>query len=299
LGQQERFRQGIVWAGRYLSHMERIFKEHNLPIEITRLPFVESSFNLKARSKVGASGIWQFIRSTGKRFLQINRAVDQRNDPIESTIAAAKLLKLNYKSLQSWPLAITAYNHGRAGMMRAVKGVHTRELPAIIAKYKSRTFGFASKNFYASFLAALAVEIDYEKYFGSINIEAPIEYDEVEVEHYIGINTLTKYTNLSKRLVKRYNPALTSYVFREKKYIPRGYKLKLPSGMKGAALQAFSNIPRTLTKRNQRRSIHHRVRRGDTLSYLANRYDTTVRAIRSANQLGKFIYAGQVIVIPK
>jgi len=71
LGQKENFKQGIIWAGRYLDRMENIFKDEDLPMELTRLPFVESSFNLRARSKVGASGIWQFMRSTGIRFLQI------------------------------------------------------------------------------------------------------------------------------------------------------------------------------------------------------------------------------------
>src|SRR3990167_2055147 len=168
LGQKERFQQGILWAGRYLPMMEKIFQEEGLPMELTRLPFVESSFNLKAMSRVGASGIWQFMRSTGQRFLRINTAVDERNDPIEATRAAAKLLKVNYNALQSWPLAVTGYNHGGAGMMRAVKSVGSKDIIEIIQKYRSPTFGFASKNFYAEFLAALDVEVEYEKYFGAL-----------------------------------------------------------------------------------------------------------------------------------
>ncbi|MBI2646400.1 MAG: lytic transglycosylase domain-containing protein, partial [Deltaproteobacteria bacterium] len=143
LGQKERFQQGIIWAGRYLPMMEKIFQEEGVPIELTRLPFVESSFNIKARSKVGASGVWQFIRSTGRRYLSINAAVDERNDPIEATRAAAKLLKTNYRYLEHWPLAVTAYNHGASGMQRAVKKVGTKDMASIIARYRSRTFGFA------------------------------------------------------------------------------------------------------------------------------------------------------------
>jgi membrane-bound lytic murein transglycosylase D len=123
LGQKDRFLQGLFYSGRYLALMEKIFKTNGVPAEITRLPFVESSFNLKAQSKVGASGIWQFMRSTGKLYLKINDTVDERNDPIRATEAAAQLLKLNYESLGSWSLAITAYNHGRKGLMRAVQKV--------------------------------------------------------------------------------------------------------------------------------------------------------------------------------
>ena len=105
IAHREKFEQAIKRSGRYLPLMESIFaREYNLPVELTRLPFVESSFNIRARSKVGASGIWQFMRSTGKLFLKINDGVDERNDPIRATEAAAKLLKMNFGSLKSWPL---------------------------------------------------------------------------------------------------------------------------------------------------------------------------------------------------
>ena len=120
VGQRDRIVQGYFFGGRYMKRMMRIFAQHHLPLELTRLPLVESAFNLEARSKVGASGIWQFMRSTGSHFLHINRHVDERNDPIAATHAAADLLRGNYEALGSWPLAITAWNHGRTGMMNAV-----------------------------------------------------------------------------------------------------------------------------------------------------------------------------------
>lgn len=298
LGQKERFQQGIIWAGRYLEHMEKIFEAEGVPLELTRLPFVESSFNIKARSKVGASGIWQFIRSTGKRFLAINDAVDERNDPLESSRAAARFLRQNFELLKHWPLAVTAYNHGPSGIKRAVQRVGSTDIVEINRRYKSGTYGFASRNFYASFLAALDTELNYEQYFGPLKAEAPLRADEIKLSKYVGIHTLTKYTGLSKEVLKRYNPALTNYVFAGRKLIPVNYHLRLPPGTNASFLEAMNRIPDKLVAKVQKRQVYHRVKKGDTLYYLSRRYNTTIRSIREANQISSHIYTGQVLVIP-
>ena len=132
------------------------------------LPHVESSFNPRAYSKVGAAGLWQFMRSTGRRYMRIDGAVDDRLDPFRSTEAAAQLLAYNYRVLGTWPLALTAYNHGTAGMRRAKETLGTDDIVRIVRNYTSRTFGFASRNFYVSFLAALEIDRNPEKYFGSL-----------------------------------------------------------------------------------------------------------------------------------
>jgi membrane-bound lytic murein transglycosylase D len=119
VGQKDQFRQGIIRSGAYLAQIKQIFRDAGLPLELSYLPHVESSFNPKAYSKFGAAGIWQFTRSTGKRFMTVGYAVDERRDPILSSYAAARLLKQNFKKLRNWPMAITAYNHGVTGMLRA------------------------------------------------------------------------------------------------------------------------------------------------------------------------------------
>ena len=113
-------------SGQYMIFLKKIFKKYDLPEELIVLPHVESSFNYKAYSSAGAAGIWQFTRGTGKQYLKISYEVDERLDPILSTEAAAKLLKRNYEVLGSWPLAITAYNHGAYGMKRAVKKLYNQ-----------------------------------------------------------------------------------------------------------------------------------------------------------------------------
>lgn len=228
LGQRDNFLSGLRDSGRYLPVMEEVFKKEGLPIELTRLPFVESSFNLRARSKVGASGIWQFMRSTGKLFLRINDAVDERNDPIRAAEAAAKLLRLNYESLRSWPLAVTAYNHGRKGMMRAVRKVGSEELEDLVTDYRSRSFGFASSNFFTELLAAIEVEKNAEIYFGKLERARPYSYVEVRIPDYIDIREITRFLKLDLPVLRELNPALSDAVFTGERLVPAGYVLRLP-----------------------------------------------------------------------
>ncbi len=227
-GQRDRFREGLVQSGRYLTHMEAIFRAEGLPVELTRLPFVESSFNTRARSKVGASGIWQFMRSTGRLFLSIDERVDERNDPIRATEAAAKLLKLNYSSLQSWPLAITAYNHGRKGMMRAVRTAGTDNLGELVTVHRNRSFGFASSNFYTELLAAIEVEREAEKYFPGLVREPPMRVFETPIPHFVNLKRLSGFLNLPLKEIVRLNPGLAPEVLAGKKLFPAGYRLRLP-----------------------------------------------------------------------
>ena len=135
----------------YATHIAETFANLGLPPELAVLPHVESSFNANAYSKVGAAGLWQFMRSTGRRYMRVDDAVDERLDPYRSTEAAAQLLAYNYRVLGSWPLALTAYNHGAAGMRRAKESVGTDDFVKINRTYNSRTFGFASRNFFPSF----------------------------------------------------------------------------------------------------------------------------------------------------
>jgi membrane-bound lytic murein transglycosylase D len=173
LGIKERFRDGIIRSGRYVEAFQQIFSKEGLPKEIALLPLVESSFENRALSSAGAAGIWQFTRGTGRLYLTVTRRVDERLDPSKATRAAARLLQDNYEALGSWPLAITAYNHGRGGMLRAVGEIGTSEITKLIEEYKGPLFGYASMNFYAEFLAAVDVYDNYEQYFGQLVLDRP------------------------------------------------------------------------------------------------------------------------------
>jgi len=172
LGIKERFRDGVIRSGRYVDAFREIFAKENIPVEIALLPLVESSFENRSLSKVGAAGIWQFTRGTGRLYMNVNRKLDERLDPSKATVAAARLLRGNYDALGSWPVAITAYNHGRGGMMRAQGAVGT-DITTIIKDYRGPLFGYASMNFYTEFLAAVDVYQSYEQYFGQLTLDTP------------------------------------------------------------------------------------------------------------------------------
>jgi len=174
LGIKERFRTGIIRSGRYLESFQQVFLQTGVPVEVALLPLVESSFENRAFSSAGAAGIWQFTRGTGRLYMTVSRRVDERLNPDKATRAAARLLRDNYTALGSWPLAITAYNHGRAGMQRAQSEVGSSEITKIIDAYKGRLFGYASMNFYAEFLAAVEVYNTYEQYFGQLVLDQPL-----------------------------------------------------------------------------------------------------------------------------
>ena len=243
LGQKDRFLQGLYYSGRYLPLMEKIFRDRGLPIELTRLPFVESSFNLKARSKVGASGIWQFMASTGKFFMHVGDTVDERNDPIRATEGAAQLLQQNYETLHQWPLALTAYNHGRLGMVRAVQQVGSENISKIIDDYKSASFGFASSNFYAEFLAALHISQNPQRYFGEIEMDHPIEYAEFVMTDYVDFTDIATYTRIPMDTLQELNPGLSDYVIESTRLIPAGFVLRIPPQQRDSFLVRYNEIP--------------------------------------------------------
>ena len=187
LGQADKFREGLIRSGAWEHYIKKTMTEAGLPPEIASLPHVESSFNPAARSKVGAAGMWQFMVSTGRRFMRIDNVVDERLDPYKSTRAAALLMQQNYEVTRAWPLAITAYNHGASGMRRAIEQVGTDDIGVIVRKYKSRSFGFASRNFYTALLAAVDVDRDPERYFGALDRHAPDNSRVLVLPDYIAV----------------------------------------------------------------------------------------------------------------
>lgn len=228
LGQRDMFIKGIYQSGRYLRQMEEIFRQENLPIELTRLPFVESSFNLKARSRVGASGIWQFMRSTARLYLRMDSSADERNDPLRATRAAARKLRDNYNLLKTWPLAVTAYNHGPAGVRRLVEKMGTSDIVELIDVRKGR-FKFASASFYASFLAALDVERNADKNFGLLEVMPELRGADIRLVKSLSSKDLLKWFGGDLRLARELNPHVSEKVWKGKTSLSRKHYLRVPT----------------------------------------------------------------------
>ncbi len=298
-GLLERFREGIRISRRYLPAMEEMFRQEGVPLELTRLPLVESCFDVRAYSKVGAAGIWQFMPATGRRYMRVGGVIDERRDPLRATRGAARYLKSNYKMLGTWPLAITGYNHGEGGVRRAVRQLGTTDIGRIVERYDGPRFGFASRNFYTEFLAAVAVERDYEAYFGPLTFEAPFESDEVRLGHAVAGKVAVASAATTVDAMVELNPAVDASVFRRNRNIPKGYVLRLPAGSAASFEQRLAKVPASRRAIAPPRVRTHRVARGQTLSLIARRYGTSVRSLQRANRLrGTRIRTGQVLKIP-
>nr|MBF0223635.1 transglycosylase SLT domain-containing protein [Desulfobulbaceae bacterium] len=293
----DRFKAGVIRSGQHLAEIKTIFRNSGLPVDLAYLPHVESSFNYNAYSKFGAAGIWQFIRSTGRRFLEITYTLDERRDPITSSHAAAKYLKENYKKLNSWPLALTAYNHGAGSMIRAKSQLGNYE--NIFNNYDNKRFGFASKNFYSEFLAAREIAQNYTTYFKDITLDQPVQVQKVLMTGYAPIDSLAEHFNVNIETIRKFNPALRNPVYSGQKYIPKGYSLKLPSGLKDFDLLAM-NVPPDLYQNEQKHSRFYRVERGDTAGKIARLHNVTLKDLIDINMLNRqsTIYVGQNLRIP-
>lgn len=301
-GLRERFRRGLEISRRYLPHLEKIFRDHGLPTELTRLPLVESTFNVKAYSKVGAAGIWQFMPSSAKMYgLAIDEAVDERRDPLIAAGGAARHLRTDYEILGSWPLAVTAYNHGRGGMARAMRELGTDDIVTIVRRYRGRTFGFASRNFYAEFVAALEVDGDRETLFPGLREEPVLRFDEALLDSYVPFRTLVRMCDCSPEELRTLNLSLLSEVTDGKLHVPRGTRLRLPVGKAEAFRAEYAKLGSGERFASQRAYwIRHRVAKGQSLGTIARRYGTTISAIQAANGLRSAhrIRVGQQLKIP-
>lgn len=301
LGQAEKFRAGLIRSGAWAKHIENTLDELDLPAEIIALPHVESSYNPRAYSRVGAAGIWQFTRSTGRRYLRIDSAVDERMDPFKATIAAARLLKHNRAVTGSWPLAMTAYNHGAAGMRRATRKLGTTDIVTVVKRYRSRTFGFASRNFYVAFLAAIDVHYNAEKYFGTLEHDQPAPSETVEVPAYLAVRTLSRVLGIDGQTLRANNLSLRPTVWNGNKYVPRGYQLRIPNNaVLTTAQAALAAIAPKHRHDKQKRDRFYKVRRGDTLGTIAARFNVGVKDLMVANNLRSQhrIRSGQVLRLP-
>jgi len=285
-GQADRFRDGLVRAGAWDRQIRALLQELGVPESLAALPYVESSYHPSVRSSAGAAGLWQFTRFTGRRYLRVDHVVDERLDPLESTRAAARLLQYNHSILKSWPLAITAYNHGLSGMRRAVRVTGTDDIGTIVRDYDGRLFGFASRNFYASFLAALDVSKDYRRYFGALTRRPADNLQRIELPAYFPAEALSEGFGVDMPSLQQLNPALQPAVWDGRKYVPKGYRLHLPAGMGSKNVrERLTRLAASDGQAEQIPDIFYQVERGDTLSEIARYYRTTVTELMAMNGL--------------
>ena len=319
-GQADKFRAGLERMGRWESHIRRALRERGVPEDLKALPHVESSYNPGAHSHAGASGLWQFTRPTGRLYMRVDHIVDERRDPFLASEAAARLLRSNYERLGTWPLAITAYNHGPGGMAKAVRTHGTRDIGVIVSRYSSPSFGFASKNFYCEFLAARRIDQDPERYFGPIRKEAPWDHESVVLRKSYGASALAQALRIPSAELRDWNPALLSPVWSGSRSVPVSYELRVPrraghppasqlvAGIQGQGYQGAPELARRERPasgagegaREEGREGVHRVGRGETLGEIAREYGMSARELAELNGIGdpRKIREGQLLEVP-
>ncbi len=295
VGQKDRFLAGVIRSGAYMPFIKRIMKAQGLPLELAYLPHVESSFNPRAHSKSAAVGLWQFTKYTGRDFMVIDDVVDERRDAYLSSLAAAKFLKENHRQLGGWPEALTAYNYGRAGMVRAQEKWGSYD--KIYLHHKTKIFGFASKNFYSEFVAALRVARRLEK-DKTIIRDRPWASVTVRLKGYAGEKELRRYFGISRQDFARLNPALLDPVLQGKKYVPKGFLLRLPATK--IIRQRAKKMPNKLFHSSQKRDKRYTVRKGDTASSIAKKQRISLKELSRANKLNRkrTVRVGQKLIIP-
>lgn len=307
-GLREKFQRGLIHAGQFREHILEIFREEGVPEEIAWLPMVESTFNVEARSKVGAAGVWQFMPGTGRLFMRVDGTVDERLDPIIAARGAARLLTQNYRGLGSWPLALTAYNHGYYGMRRAVQQVGTNDYMTIRRLYDGPAFGFASKNFYAEFLAALHVAEHAEQYFGMHDPFRTLEFDVVAMPVAMSLRDAASAVQVEAERLWKLNPSLTDDVWSGRRAVPAGFRLRVPPGYGREAPLQLASAGASRDTRSARSATDepatvrvHTVQRGDTLTSIAARYGLSVGELIALNDLDDrdVIRVGQRLVLSR
>ena len=278
LGQKDRIVQGIFFSGRYLEEFEEIFRAEGVPLELSRLAFVESSFNVLARSKVGASGLWQIMPSAARGSLKMNPAVDKRNYPRLATQKAAQILRFNYNLLKDWPLAITGYNHGPHGVARLLKFQKVSSLDELVENvgHKKR-LGFASRNFYASFLAALEAERNANQYFGeSIRWSKPLEAKEIKISFPIYYRDILDWFDGDSKRAELFNPHIMHLARKNKIPIPRETYLMVPARKVDEIQSKLSSFTNFQGPRSRKPSS------GDPATERSTEPQSTIRAAASS-----------------
>jgi membrane-bound lytic murein transglycosylase D len=234
---------------------------------------------------------------TGRQYLRINRAIDERRDPLESSRAAASYLKQAYEVLGSWPLAITSYNFGIGGIARAAGDIGSNELMDLIQRYNHRNWGFAPKQFYAEFLAAVEIGSNLDQYFPGLDLETATPIQEMELAANTSISSVMKATGLTRNELLGWNPALNSSLGT----LPAGYRVKFPNDRTVEPLVDVAQTQSPPARQPQPQVVHHRVKQGETLIQIARRYGASVKNILQANGLRQAhtVRAGTTLVIPK
>jgi len=284
-------------SGRYLPMMREIFQEQGLPLDLVNLAYIESGFKYRAYSKAKAAGIWQFIKSTGKRYrLEVNHWLDERRDPEKATRAAAAYFKELFGMFDSWPLALASYNAGEQRVQRARVRQGTDD-------FWSLKLPRETQHFVPAFMAMTIIAKDPERYGFTPPVEKAWEVERATVPGAIALHHIARAINATPDEIRDLNPALRGGVtpvnYRE-------YEINLPLGTKALLLSQVHQLPRTRPREVVRAAANeggnrYRVRPGDTLGKIASRHGAKASQLAKLNDMGvdDTLRVGVVLNLPQ
>ncbi len=278
---RERFSLWLIRSGKYMEMMKEILKGENIPEEIVFIPLIESGFSPHAYSPARAVGYWQFIASTARKYgLKINWWMDERRDPVKSTVAAANYFKDLYGMFGSWNLAMAAYNAGEGKILKAINKTNSDDYWALLdTKYIRRE----TKDYVPRFIAASLIASSPKEFgFEELEYHPPLNYDEVTVYSPVDIEVIADCAETTVEIIKELNPELRRWC------TPPDiseYTVRIPEDKKDIFLKNLSLIPE-----EKRFSIDtYTVRKGDTFKKISKKTGIPVQVILDLNSLEKII----------
>jgi membrane-bound lytic murein transglycosylase D len=283
------FERWLKRSGRYMDLFRSVLQREGLPPDLVNLVFVESGFNLNARSVSAAVGPWQFLRSTGKFFgLTVDQWVDERKDPEKATVAAARYLKHLYGIFGDWPLALASYNAGEGTVLRAIKAQGT-------TNYWDLKLPRQTEDYVPQFMAALTIARDPARYgFDSVELDDPMAFDEVALKGPVDLRAVAGLADCSLEELKTLNPAVLRTAARGSGGI---VMLRVPPG-KGEALMQRLQSGERLPAVNL--TLKHKVRKSETLQAIARQYSVSAQDLARINGIGRKrpLRRGMLLTVP-
>lgn len=283
------FERWLKRSGRYMELFRTVLQKEGMPPDLVHLVFVESGFNLNARSYAAAVGPWQFVRSTSRLFgLNVNQWVDERKDPEKATVAAARYLKHLYGIFGDWPLALASYNAGEGTVLRAIKSQGT-------TNYWDLKLPKQTEQYVPQFMAALAITRDPVKYgFSEVEFDDPMRFDEVSFKGGVDLRSIAKLADCSVEELKELNPAARSMKLAGAGGVTT---LRVPEGKSEIIQQRLAEGAK-LPAVNL--TVRHSVRRGETLAGIAREYSVSATKLASVNGISrkKPLRRGMMLTIP-
>ena len=286
-------KQFQIWLDRYVKYKDLILpilKEHEMPEELMYLAMIESGLNPKAYSKAKASGMWQFIYSTGKTYgLDRDWYRDERRDPVKATHAACKYLKDLYTLFDNWYLTLAAYNCGEGRVLRASKLHQTYDF------WQMHSLPRETRNYIPYFLSAAIIARTPEAYGFKVpkNIK-PFRYETIALEKSADIAVLARVAGLKPNVLREYNPELRQSATPTE----AGYQLKLPVENKNGFIAAWNAIPEE--ERFAPQFVVHRVRYGESLWTISKKYNVSIHDLAAVNKIRNRnkVRVGQKLNVP-